>query len=340
MTPFFVFRIFMIKSINVKKFFITEHERKNILGMYGLLKEQSSNLIVTSGYTVPNDIPENAKCDALHAFQGIKDRKVDSLGNESTYSRPIGNVHDIVLKQIKEWNKQGIKVKATKVDVSVNGMAVKWTVTFEKSDKNWIGFTSRGAGCNDNIEFRAGNDTYGNGPQDIRSKVGSAYGPIGEIEIVNAYTYKDPQKRNSFKQIFYRYTLKDDPMNVKTTNTNQTQSPQNNANTNQTQSTQNNDKKPVTIKGSDLGDLRNRLSASTQNISIDLNSIKVDMNSFSVSYNYGNTQIQKLSLLFDPDKDNLDNNRLPNILSQNPTMKVIQQGETRGFAWALSIILP
>lgn len=64
------------------------------------------------------------------------------------------------------------------------------------------------------------------------------------------------------------------------------------------------------------------------------------MNSFSVSYNYGNTQIQKLSLLFDPDKDNLDNNRLPKILSQNPTMKVIQQGETRGLAWALSIILP
>jgi len=126
MTPFFIFRIFITKTIIMgRRLIISEHERKNILGMYGLIKEQSSNLIVTSGYTVPSDIADNAKCDALHAFQGIQDKKGDSSGNESTYSRPIGNVHDIVLNQIKEWNKQGIKVKATKVDVSVNGMTVE-----------------------------------------------------------------------------------------------------------------------------------------------------------------------------------------------------------------------
>lgn len=174
--------------------------------MYGLIKEQSSNLIVTGSYTVPDDISDKDKCDALHAFQG-------------TSGRVIGDMHGIVTEKIKEWNKQGIKVKATKVDVSVNGMTVNWEVNFEKSDKNWIGFTSRGAGCNNNIDARAGNDAYQNGPQSIKDRLATQSKVVGEIEIVNAYTYKDPQQRNSFKQIFYRYTLKDDPMNVNTTNT-------------------------------------------------------------------------------------------------------------------------
>ena len=43
----------------MKKFFITENERKTIRGLYGL-NEQTTNLVVSSGYTASN-------CDELHA---------------------------------------------------------------------------------------------------------------------------------------------------------------------------------------------------------------------------------------------------------------------------------
>ena len=170
----------------MKKFILTEDDKKTILGMYGLINEQN-NLTVSGQYIASN-------CDELHAFQG-------------TGGKDIGNMNVLVLDKIKEWNSKGINVKPTNVQVSVNGMKVNWTVTFEKSNENWIGFTSRGAGCDNDIEGRAGNDNINNGPENIKSKLKEKGKVVGKIEEINSYKYNGGG--NSFKQIFYRYTLLD-----------------------------------------------------------------------------------------------------------------------------------
>jgi hypothetical protein len=168
------------------KFIITEEEKKSIRGLYGL-NEQTNSLSVSSGYTATN-------CDELHAFQG-------------TSGKDIGNMNGIVAEKIKEWNSTGINVKPTNVTVSVNGMTVNWNVTFEQSDVNWVGFTSRGAGCNDGIDTRAGDDSIDNGPKNVVYKLKEKGKIVDKIEVINDYKYNGGN--NSFKQVFYRYTLVD-----------------------------------------------------------------------------------------------------------------------------------
>jgi len=167
------------------KFIITEEEKKSIRGLYGL-NEQSNSLLVSDSYTAKN-------CDELHAFQG-------------TGGKVIGNMNVIVRDKIKEWNSTGINVKPTNVTVSVDGMTVNWKVTFVKSDINWVGFTSRGAGCNQSIDTRAGNDsTHSNGPQSVIDALKKQGKTVDKIEVINEYKYNGDD--NSFKQVFYRYTL-------------------------------------------------------------------------------------------------------------------------------------
>jgi len=94
----------------------------------------------------------------------------------------------------------------------------------------------------------------------------------------------------------------------------------------------------VEITGNDLNDLRTKLKNETKSVSVNLDSIKVDMNRNSVSYNPGNTKIQSMSLIFDPNKDTL-NTRFNSIKEKNPTIKLIESGNNNGYFWMLSVIL-
>ena len=166
------------------KFIITEEEKKSIRGLYGI-NEQTNSLSVSGSYTATN-------CDELHAFQG-------------TGGKVIGDMNVIVKNKIEEWNSNGLNVKPTNVSVSVNGMNVSWTVTFMTSDINWVGFTSRGAGCNQSIDTRAGNDSINNGPKSVVEALKKQGKTVDKIEVINDYKYDGGN--NSFKQVFYCYTL-------------------------------------------------------------------------------------------------------------------------------------
>lgn len=261
------------------KFKITESEKKSILDLYGLLNEQQgSETIVSGNYTATN-------CDELHAFQ-------------STGGKVIGNMNVLVKNKIQELNSKGLNVKVTNVSVKVNGMTVSWSVKISPSNDNWVGFTSRGAGCNGSIEERAGNDSIGNGPQSVINAVSKqGFGEIENIEIVNDFKYNDPNGKNSFKQIFYRYKLKTDANQVGSSN--------------------------IEVDANNLRDFLSNIQSETSNKRIDQNSIKVSINNDTSNYSFsvspGQTKVKKLVLVLNT-MDDHRNKVFPSkdsILSQN-----------------------
>jgi len=97
---------------------------------------------------------------------------------------------------------------------------VSWSVSIgeSKDSKAWLGFTTRGSGCGDGIELRAGNDSapYNNGIQNVKSRVIEKYNePNTEVkQLEKPFTYTDPinpkrtgkEESYSFKQFWYVYT--------------------------------------------------------------------------------------------------------------------------------------
>lgn len=168
--------------------------------MMGVLNEQTEKVIevVTDSFTA-ND------CDELHAFEGTGGKKV-------------GEMQTKMFKKLNDIYQKGINPKVSNVTVTVNDMTVTWTCTIVESTdgKAWVGFTSRGAGCNNNIIARAnaeyltdektGESIYvGNDVGTMRKRIKEVYKePNIEIEDVNDFIYNGGG--NSFKQIFYRYT--------------------------------------------------------------------------------------------------------------------------------------
>ena len=160
-----------------------------------LLNEQSVSfpLSVKGNYIANN-------CDELHAFQ-------------STGGKKIGNMNVIVGNKLKEIYKSGYNPKVTEVNVVVSNKTVKWEaiITESKDGNAWIGFTSRGAGCNNDIQNRATSTQSGNDIGTLRSRIVSAglnSNDDFELEEVNDYVYDGG--KDSFKQVFYRYTRPND----------------------------------------------------------------------------------------------------------------------------------
>ena len=270
---------------------------QRIKEMMGLITEQGTtptaiNLSVSDNYTASN-------CDELHAFQG-------------TGGKTIGDMNGIVANKIKEWNKQNINVKPESVSVVVNGMTVSWTVDFVESDVNYNGFTSRGAGCNNDIEKRAGNDNINNGKQSVVDNLLKKGTNVIKIEEFDSFTYNGGN--NSFKQVFYRYITetKDNQVNVESHE----------------------------VSGTTLGELRKNLREYTvdKNLSIDENSIEIDVDNYSVTFTDGDTSIKSISLIFDPD-ENVLNDRWETIKKDiEPTIEQIENGKKGDLFWKLSII--
>jgi len=280
-----------------KRLIITEAEAQQIRNIYGLNK-LTNPLEVSGSFTASN-------CDELHAFQG-------------TGGKVIGNMNVIVRKKIDLLNSKGIKVKPTKVEVVVNGMNVDWTVFFILSDKNWIGFTSRGSGCNNDIEKRAGNDDppYFNGPESIKAALLNQGKIVDEIEEINQV--KHAGGKNSFKQIFYRYTLVDDNVTLNQPPTTKNQN-------------SNDDKfRNFTISSDSPLGLRQKLNTDTKNISIEPKSIKTNFSqgSYNISFQSGSTKIEKISFLFDDISQKNMDDRYSQI-SQQKHVTLVEKGEVK-----------
>lgn len=164
-------------------------------------KHISLPLVVTDSYVASN-------CDELHAFQ-------------STNGKVVGNMNVVVGNMLKKLHKQGLNPIVDYVFVKVDGMRVTWSVLIEESSdgQSWVGFTSRGAGCNNDISDRCDSPKYGNDVNTlIRNiiRVGYNKDTDFDLEIVNIIVYRGDGSEvgNSFKQIFYRYTRpKDYPNN-------------------------------------------------------------------------------------------------------------------------------
>jgi hypothetical protein len=145
------------------------------------------NEIVKDEYTATN-------CDELHAFQ-------------STSGKVIGNMNVKVGDKLKELYDNGYNPMVTKVDVTVSGMTVGWKCKIEnsKDGKAWVGFTSRGAGCNNDVIKRSESKEYGNDKETARKKIMDTYSEKAiDIEKIDEVVYTAGE--NSFKQIFYVYT--------------------------------------------------------------------------------------------------------------------------------------
>lgn len=268
----------------MKKILITEEEKSRILKMYGLISEQSISFSVSGSYTASN-------CDELHAFQG-------------TGGKVIGNMNVIVADKIKELNSKNISVEPLNVVVDVNDMTVNWSVSFTESNKNWVGFTSRGAGCNNDIEGRAGNDAINNGPKSIIEALKKKGKTVGEIEVINSYKYNGGD--NSFKQVFYKYTLVEPEPQTK--------------------------KKQYVIEGSTLDDLRVKMK-SQKNIMVDETSFNVDFKNKKITFNEGNTLVDSMSFIWDDSK--MLESRLDDIKIKNSNMVVPVKGTYSEFEWAV-----
>jgi hypothetical protein len=103
------------------------------------------------------------------------------------------------------------------------------------------------------------------------------------------------------------------------------------------QQTQTTNSKPMTIVGTDITDLRTKLKSETAGKSINVGSVKIDMSSKTVTYSPGETKIQNMSLIFDPNQDTL-NTRMQSIKDKNPTLEVIDSGSDNNLYWNLVII--
>lgn len=149
--------------------------------------KQQINEVVNGNYTAKN-------CDELHAFQ-------------STGGKVIGNMNVTVGQALEELYKKGINPKVTSVKVNVDGMNVDWTCTIQESTdgKAWVGFTSRGAGCNNNVKERAESVAAGNDMGTAKQKIETTYGEENiDIQKLTVVNYNGG--KNSFSQVFYVYT--------------------------------------------------------------------------------------------------------------------------------------
>lgn len=169
----------------------------------GLLNEQTEEVIeVVKGTYTAKD------CDELHAFESTcPSKQFDKNGKCIGETKLVGEMHTKMLEKLNALYGNGHNPKVSNVNVSVNGNTVSWECTIVESadGKAWVGFTSRGAGCNNDIVARSTSSAVGNDLNSLRGRINARYGePDIEIEEAKVYTYDGGG--NSFRQIFYRYT--------------------------------------------------------------------------------------------------------------------------------------
>jgi hypothetical protein len=305
---------------------ITEQQLRRII-----LEQSSSTVTVSSGYTTSD-------CDELHAFQSTKKTV---KGKE--VSKIIGDMNGIVGKKLEELYKNGINPMVSKVDVTVNGNRVDWTCTIGPSSdgKAWMGFTSRGAGCNNgNVLTRSESSAAGNDMATLKSTILGVYKSETSIdlEMVNDFIHldggkvvTDPKTKVSnikgsgsyaFRQIFYRYTKPNEypPVGKKTPVNKPT--PVNNVKTSPVVSGGD-----ISFTSPDLSTFLTDIKTKTLNTKLDLKSVKIDVDNrtLSISTSGTGTLVKKLVLTLSTQAEGSAS--ADNVMDKNPGSKIVTKGK-------------
>jgi hypothetical protein len=284
-----------------------QEQISRIKSVMGIITEQNISLphVVKGSHT-------GIDCDSLHGFQ-LKRNNADMNG--------------IVGTILGKFKNQGVWVSDVKVNV--NGMNVSWEVTIDKSDDGeyWNGFTSRGAGCNGNIQTRWNSEEVGNGKQAIITKITTPpengkpiCDSVSAIELVKKVEFTN-LGGNSFIQGFYRY---------KCGNTSQSTTP----------SQPTTPAKKYVIKETNFEDLREKLARETKGIFVNEQTIKFNDKTLTLTFESGPTKIDKISLLFDNISVQSLHSRLKKAKEENTNYYRVTSGGSPelGFWWVIGIL--
>jgi hypothetical protein len=263
-----------------------------------------------------------------------------------TCGKVIGNMNVLVGNKLEELYNNGMNPMVSNVSVSVKDNKVSWTCTIVPSPdgKAWVGFTSRGAGCNNDVINRAESVSQGNDIGTAKKKIMTTFNESKiDIEKVNDFVYKGG--KNSFKQVFYRYTKPNSfpPVNgPKTT-------PINKSN-NTPVSSDNENYDTLTINTPDLTSFIQEVRTKTQSLTVSLGSLKTDITpddcSFEILYvkpgrkDVSGTckKIKRFTVALST--QNEGESAADNILSKNPESKVIRKGTfDNGRTWKLIAVM-
>jgi hypothetical protein len=220
----------------------------------------------------------------------------------------------LVANKLEELYKGGMNPMVSKVDVKVNGMTVNWSCTISPSPdgKAWMGFTSRGAGCNSDVINRAESVSQGNDIGTAKKKIMATFKESNiDIQKVNDFIHKGGN--DSFRQIFYRYTK---PTSFPPVGSNKP--------------TQVNTVKPIIIQSSDLTTFLNDIKTKTLNTTLDLSSAVIDVDKLSLTVKPSNNGVlvKKLVLTLSTSADG--DTSTNNVLAKNSGSKVISKGTFEG----------
>jgi hypothetical protein len=294
-----------------------------------IITEQSSTVVVKGTYTAGD-------CDELHAFQG-------------TGGRVIGNMNVLVGNKLEELYKGGMNPMVSKVDVKVNGMTVNWSCTIVPSTdgKAWVGFTSRGAGCNNDVINRAESVSQGNDIGTAKKKIMTTFNESKiDIEKVNDFVHKGG--KNSFRQVFYRYTKPNSFSPVSGDKTTPIDKSNNTPVSGDNGDNENYD--TLTINTSDLTSFIQEVRTKTQGLTVSLYSLQTDITpdncSFKILYVKPGRKdvsgvckkIKRFTVALST--QNEGESAADNILSKNPESKVIRKGTfDNGRTWKLIAVM-
>lgn len=240
-------------------------------------------------------------CDELHSFQ-------------DTSSRNIGNMNLIVREWLEYFYYLGIDIEVTEVEIRVSDMNVEWDVIIDRSSdgKSWIGFTSRGAGCGGEVRRRS-EENFQIGKQNIKNKF-----PSAEFKTIEVFEHN--QGENSFRQIFFKYTIPDKYPN------------------------HNNNKNQIIIESDDIGELYQKIKNQTQGKSVDLNSIELNLDNkpYSLKVSSGKDRIDKLIMAINTIEDKGNFPSKDKVLEKNPKSEVVTQGKfsSNQRDWAVIVLRP
>jgi hypothetical protein len=302
----------------MKKFIITEEDRKSIRSLYGL-NEQTITLPIPISDTFET---KNGDLDAVHNLKGLE-RKIDRA-LEQIYNQGINpKMYDVKLKVVRNGN--------TYTTTS--------SLTIDKSDdgKAWTGFASRGS-IGYGYVNRADGQIDGSGNADGRSLEEKLKSGADAVEFLPISNSPITISNVELKQYFVQFTK-----SLKPSHTSSKSTPQPKTQPSQPK-TQQNAPETESIDGNSLIEFRKNLKSKTADILIDESSVKFSYsnNMFKVSYSTGETEIGGMTLVFDPSETELDSritttSQIPKLYP-NLIRKEEWKGKSEGFYYEFLIL--